>query len=184
VRHDDTKGRSVRCPEVSCCRGDGGRSAGIGLQGQIPNRLMRLGPKALVVSDQEKGRRRPVRCESGRRTKVNRRQRVESVRTPSKPGSSCCPGISSGETCLLPERWPAQRRRELDSGSSAERGNLLSRCEGRTPSGRPARGRVPKRDRGTDRPIRATKPSNIGGAKGPNHPALSGGQPVMGGARG
>jgi hypothetical protein len=30
----------------------------------------------------------------------------------SKPGTKTCPGISAGETCLLPARHPALRRRE------------------------------------------------------------------------
>src|SRR5579863_6944463 len=131
-----------------------------------------------------KGRPRPVRYESGRRTKVNRWQRVESVGTPSKSGSSRCPETSPGETCLAPGRWPAQRRREPDSGSSGERGNLPLRCQGRTPSGRPTRGRVPMRSGGTDQPVGAMKPSNVGGARGLNGPVLSEGQPAMGGARG
>ena len=40
---------------------DEGRSLGIGLQDQVPNHLKLLGPKALVVSVQEKAGREPVR---------------------------------------------------------------------------------------------------------------------------
>lgn len=142
------------------------------------------GTTALVVSESGKGRRTPVRYEPGRRTQVNRHQRVESVGTPSEPGPSRCSGMSLGDTCLLPRWWPAPRRRESGSGSSTERGNLPSRCQGRTPSGGPTRGRVPMRDGGADRPVGATKPGNAGGAKGPNHPAKPRGQPEMGGTDG
>ena len=39
------------------------------------------------------------------------------------------------------------------------------------------RGRVPMRGTGADRPVVAVKPGNAGGAKGPDHPGLVGGQP-------
>jgi hypothetical protein len=52
---------------------DEGRSLGTGLQDQVPNRLKLLGPKAPVVSVQEKAGREPVRCGPRRRTQVNRR---------------------------------------------------------------------------------------------------------------
>src|SRR5712692_643921 len=39
-------------------------------------------------------------------------------------------GISLGETCLLPRRHPAYRRRESDPGADVERGKLRPRnCE-------------------------------------------------------
>lgn len=40
-----------------------------------------------------------------------------------------------------------------------------------------ARGRVPRRGTGTDRPVVAMRPGNAGGAKGPGHPGVVGGQP-------
>ena len=57
----------------------------------------------------------------------------ESAKT-SKPGLRLLPGISLGGTCLLLRRRPAYRRRELGPGCWRERGNLSSRCQGRTPS--------------------------------------------------
>jgi hypothetical protein len=54
--------------------------------------------------------------------------------------------------------------------------------QGRTPSGRPARGRVPMRGGGADRPVVVMKPGNAGGAKGPDDLADGMGQPAMGGA--
>src|SRR5262249_61224968 len=77
---------------MPCRVRDEGRSLGIGLQDQIPNHLKLLGPKAPVVSVQEKAGREPVRCGPGRRTQVNRRGGVESVGTSPKPGASRWPG--------------------------------------------------------------------------------------------
>jgi len=56
------------------------------------------------------------------------------------------------------------------------------RCKGRTPSGRPARGRVPMRGEGADGLVVAMKPGNAGGAREPDSPASGTGQPAMGGA--
>ena len=50
---------------------DEGRSLGIGLQDQVPNRLKRLGLRVPVVSVQEKAGRELVRYEPSRRTQVN-----------------------------------------------------------------------------------------------------------------
>jgi hypothetical protein len=41
-----------------------------------------------------KRHRRGVRCGLGRRAEANHRGQVETVSTTSKPGSSCCPGMS------------------------------------------------------------------------------------------
>ena len=99
-----------------------------------------------------------------------------------KTGGDQNPRRSPGGACLLPGRCPAYRRRELEPGSCTERGNLSSRCEGRNPSGRPTRVRVPMRDTGADQPVVATKSRNGDGAKGLDRPAEPTGQPGMGGA--
>lgn len=57
----------------------------------------------------------------------NHCQRVESVWMGSKPGSSCCPGMSLVDTCLLARRSPAERWREPGSGSGVERGRSSPR---------------------------------------------------------
>lgn len=54
--------------------------------------------------------------------------------------------------------------------------------QGRSSSGRPARGRVPMRGGGADRLVVVMKPGNAGGAKGPDDLANGAGQPAMGGA--
>lgn len=68
------------------------------------------------------------------------------------------------------------------TGSCAERGNLCPDAKGELRSGKTVRGRVPMRDTGTDGFVVAMKPSNAGGAKGPDLPAKDIGQPATGGA--
>ena len=63
-----------------------------------------------------------------------------------------------------------------------EHGNLMSRCQGRTPSGGPTRWRVPKRDTGADQPVVVKKSGNADGAKELNRPVEIRSQPEMGGA--
>ena len=75
----------------------------------------------------------------------------------SKPGSGGCPGTSTGGACSWPVRRPAQRRRERRSGSDMEPRNLSPRCQGRNPSGDPARVRVPMRGTGAERPVVARR---------------------------
>jgi hypothetical protein len=85
-----------------------------------------------------------------------------------------------------PADWPSGDRHEDGvrpaRGSCAERGNLSPRCEGRPPSGRPTRSRVPMRGEGTDGFVVPSRPGNAGGGKGPDTPAEEAGQPAMGGA--
>ena len=57
-------------------------------------------------------------------------------------GCPSAPGSAREETCQLPERRPACRRRERNPGSCAERGNLPADAKGA-----PRSGRVPKRRR-------------------------------------
>ena len=71
VRHEGVNGRLQESPETPCCVRDEGRSLGIGLQDQVPNRRKRLGLRVPVVSVPEKAGREPVRYEPSRRTQVN-----------------------------------------------------------------------------------------------------------------
>ncbi len=72
------------------------------------------------------------------------------------------------------------RRRDSDLGFRAERGNLSVRCEGRSPSGSPARARVPMRATGAEQLVVAMKFAKANGAKGLRHLDLVVGQPVEG----
>jgi len=141
-----------------------------------------FGPMAEVVSVTEKaGYTRQVRA-----GKTNA----------SKPSMICRKRRNVAETRLLSLAWEEARRKPADCpsgdrhedgvrparGSCVERGNLSPRCQGRTPSGRPTRGRVPMRGEGAVGSVLVTKPGNAGGAKGPDSSAEGAGQPVMGGA--
>jgi hypothetical protein len=77
-------------------------------------------------------------------------------------------------------REPVVPRPRAATGASA---GLRPRAEGRPPSGRSARGSVPMRGTGADRPVVAPKSGNAGGAKGAGRPGSLAGQPSsMGGA--
>ena len=77
----------------ACCTRDEGRPLGVGLQGLIPNRRLRLWPNGLCRERVRKRRGQPVRCVLERRTNLNRCRGVESIETSSKPGCSSKPGI-------------------------------------------------------------------------------------------
>jgi retron-type reverse transcriptase len=109
---------------MQCCARDGGRPSGAALQGEAPNHRQLRRSRAVVVSVTETAHSQCVRYEPRRRAKANRpmtrRKRSDDIKT----GESRCPGMSLVVTCL-PTRWcPAWRRRELGSGSGAERVNL------------------------------------------------------------
>jgi hypothetical protein len=71
----------------------------------------------------------------------------------SKPGADPASGISLGDVLRLPERHPACRRREAQSGSCTERENLAGDAKGKGASGSTARPKVPMRRRGADCPV-------------------------------
>src|SRR6202040_2402305 len=53
----------------------------------------------------------------------------------SEPGGDPSPGQSLGDALRLPERHPACRRREAQSGSCTERENLAGDAKGKSTSG-------------------------------------------------
>jgi retron-type reverse transcriptase len=85
---------------MRCCAGDEGRPLGAVWQEEAPNHRKLRWSRARVVSGEEKAGQEPVRGVSRRRTPVNRRERVDSVGTPSKPGGSRSPGISRAGALL------------------------------------------------------------------------------------
>ena len=95
-----------------------------GLQGQASNHLMLLRLRDVVVSDEEKAE---VKL-SGECREDERKRTVDEaskwVQTLSKGVVASSTLISSGETCLRPERQPVYRRHELCTGFIMERGNL------------------------------------------------------------
>ena len=149
-RRRERRANDLAILKQPCCTRDEGRPLGAGLQERASNHLELRGSRARVVSVVGKGgaRLRQVRIEktSASEPPMTCRKRRDDVKT----GGSRYSGISLGATCLLPSRRPALRRRDLGSGSRAERGNLSPRCEGRIPSGRPTRKRVPMRGTGAE----------------------------------
>ncbi len=128
------------------------RPLAAGLQDQAANHLELPWSRARVVSVKEKARE-TCQVRIGKTSASEPLMKRRKAKVMSKPGTVGCPGTSVGETCLLPARHPAFRRRESDSGSYTELGNLSSRCQGRSPSGDPTRIRVPMRGTGTERPV-------------------------------
>jgi hypothetical protein len=53
----------------------------------------------------------------------------------SEPGGDPSSGMSSGDVLIRPERHPACRRREAQSGSCTERENLAGDAKGKGTSG-------------------------------------------------
>lgn len=102
----------------------------VGLQGQASNHLMRLCLRGVVVSDEEKAAPKlsGVSNEDERKRTVDEASKwVETLSKGVAVGSAL---MSSGETCLRPERQPVYRRHDLWTGFGTERGNLSFRCEG------------------------------------------------------
>jgi retron-type reverse transcriptase len=179
VRYADDRAprtkRRNRCrrsrPTIRCCAGDGGRSSGTALQGEVSNHRKVRRSRAGVLSVAEKAGHQPVRWEPRRRAKANhsvtRRKRIDDIKT----GESRCSGMSLVGTCLLTRWCPASRWRELGSGSGTERGNLPPDTGpavrlGEEPPGRrerdlqvaeTTRSRVAMRGTGADRPVVAMK---------------------------
>ena len=185
VRHDGAE-RRLGCEadlKQPCCTRDEGWPLGPGLQDQGPNH------RKLRWHNGWGGER----CGKGGET----RQVCAGKTNASEPLMTCRKRWDVAETRFqllawdgarkVPADWPSGDRHEGGvrpaRGSCAERGNLAPRCQGRPPSGRPARSRVPMRGAGTDGFVVAMKPGNAGGAKGPGSPADDAGQPGRGGAR-
>lgn len=179
VRHESAERRTL---EATNCIADEGRSLGVGLQEQTPNyRKLRRGNS-----------RRGERC--GKR-RANVRQVSAKKTNESEPLYTCRKRMDVLETRLQSLAWdrvwekpvycPDGDRHQggvsLAAGGYAERGNLAPRCEGRSPSGRTMRSRVPKRGAGTDGLVVVKKPGNAGRAKEPDDLAKDAGQPAMGG---
>lgn len=75
-----------------------------------------------------------------------------------------------GQVCRSPDYWASGNRRiggvNLFQAFVWNCGNQSFRCQGRKPSGRNHKARVPMRSTGADRSVRAKKAGNAAGAKG------------------
>ena len=87
------------------------RPLAAGLQDQAANHLELPWSRARVVSVKEKARD-TCQVRIGKTSASEPLMKRRKPKMMSKPGSSGCPGISAGETCLLPARHPVLRRRE------------------------------------------------------------------------
>ena len=166
-----------------CCTRDEGRPLGLGLQDQGPNH------RKLRRSNGRGGERCGKRRDQSRQVCAGQTNASEPLLTCRKRrdvAKTRLQLLACDEARRKPADWPSGDRHEDGvrpaRGSCAERGNLSPRCEGRPPSGRPTRSRVPMRGEGTDGFVVPSRPGNAGGGKGPDTPAEEAGQPAMGGA--
>ena len=90
-----------------------------------------------------------------------------------------------GRVCQVPDYWADGDRRiggvNLVWALVRNCGNQSFRCQGRSTSGINREASVPKRNTGTDRPVRAMKASNAAGAKGSGQAVAFGVQLATGG---
>jgi len=166
-----------------CCTRDEGRPLGLGLQDQGPNH------RKLRRSNGRGGERCGKRRDQSRQVCAGQTNASEPLLTCRKRrdvAKTRLQLLACDKARRKPADWPSGDRHEDGvrpaRGSCAERGNLSPRCEGRPPSGRPTRSRVPMRGEGTDGFVVPSRPGNAGGGKGPDTPAEEAGQPAMGGA--
>ncbi len=89
------------------------RPLAAGLQDQAANHLELPWSRARVVSVKEKARN-TCQVWIGKTSASEPLMKRRKAKMMSKPGSTGCSGISAGETCLLPARHPAFRRRESE----------------------------------------------------------------------
>ena len=161
--------------QASCSMRDEGRPFEIGLQDQVSNHPRVMHIKS--VCGERLGKRWSKRLHQVCTEKMNESE-------PPMQRRKCKDVI---ETKLLALAWDKvwgtpvycpsgdRRRGGMSSvtGSHRERGNLSFRCQGRSSSGSPTRGRVPMRSTGADQLVVVMKFGNTNGAKGLNCPALS-----------
>ena len=100
-----------------------------------------------------------------------------------EPGGSLLTGQVVPGTKAAPARRRRQHRTWEPLAPMGPAGCWTGRPKGAPQAAETARGRVPVRGRGTDRPVVAGKPGNAGGAKGTGRLGSLGGQPgCLGGA--
>ena len=91
-----------------------------------------------------------------------------------------------GQACRAPDYWAGGDRRiggvKLIRALVQNCGNQSFRCQGRSTSGIHREASVPKRNTGTDRPVRAMKAGNAAGAKGADQAAIFRAQLATGGS--
>jgi hypothetical protein len=180
---------------MRCCAGDGGlalrsRPAGGGskppqaapVKSRGGKRCGKGAPRARQVRSKKANASEPsMTC---RKLPADIETEAEAVPRDEPWGEPAdCPGGVRHEGGASLDQAPARNMGTCRPAWRAGHGRHGPRpvVEGRTPSGRTARGRVPMRGTGADRPVVATKPGNAGGAKGAGHPGSPAGQPSLDG---
>ena len=139
---------------------EAGWPSGVALRGEASNRPQVHWLKTVVLNVVGKGAARPCQVWVGKMSDGRKSSAVDvskAGKMASKPGSLLCPGMSLGDTRLLPRRRPAYRQHEPDQGSSMER----AKASPDTVAGRPAaRGRTPS---GRNREGQSTVAGRAGG---------------------
>ena len=157
--------------------------SGAALRGEASNRPQVHWLKTVVLNVVGKGATRSRQVWVGKMSDGRESSAVDvskSSKTMPKPGTRRCPGMSLGDTRLLPRRHPAYRQHDLDRGASMERvkaspdtAAVPSAARGRSPSGgiREELSTVAGRAGGPARSsCEARAYRSGGGAKGRGHP--------------
>ena len=161
--------------QASCSMRDEGRPFEIGLQDQVSNhpRVMRI----KSVCGERLGKRWSKRLHQVCTEKMNESEPPMQRRKCKDVIETKLWALAWDKVWGTPVYCPSgdRRRGGMSSvtGSYGERGNLSFRCQGRSSSGSPTRGRVPMRSTGADQLVVVMKFGNMNGAKGLNCPALS-----------
>jgi hypothetical protein len=134
VRHSGSwacvTNRQVKAKADETASGMGVRPPGIGLQGLVPNHLVLLRSKDVVVSDGETADWICQVCDEKVSVSEPLMTRRYPFQTLSKRGAAQIPWNSVDRTCLWATRQPAYRRHELIAGPDAERENLPWNAKG------------------------------------------------------
>jgi hypothetical protein len=108
---------------------------------------------------------------------------VSKIEMTSKRAASRTPGLVQGKPAYCLSGVRHKDGVTLIQALVWNVGTCRSDDKGETQVEDPTRVRVPMRGTGADRPVLVKKSRNGDGAKGLDHPALSFGQPAMGGAK-
>ena len=171
--------------QASCSMRDEGRSFEIGLQDQVSNHPRVMHIKS--VCGERLGKRWSKRLHQVCTEKMNESEPPMQRRKCKDVIETKLWALAWDKVWGTPVYCPSgdRRRGGMSSvtGSYRERGNLSFRCQGRSSSGSPTRGKVPMRSTGADQLVVVTKFSNANGTKGLNDSVLMSSQLDIGRAR-
>jgi len=161
-----------------CCTRDGGGPPGIGLQGQVSNRLALRRPKTWVVSGPRKGRARPcqvwIRKTNESEPLMRRRKGMNAIET--RPRMKAWDEVRK-EPAYGPDGGRRKGGVSLIQALVWNVGIVCPDAKGEAREVVLRRARLPMRDAEADRFVVAVRPGNAGGAKEPACPAFDVGQP-------